>query len=52
MVSEETQPWADGNNVELDLEVAKMTENALVHQAGLTMLTTKIRMFKNALRRQ
>jgi flagellar basal-body rod protein FlgB len=52
MVIEESEPWADGNNVELDMEVAKMTENALLHQAGVTMLTTKIRMFKNALRRQ
>ncbi len=52
MVGEDSQPWADGNNVELDLEVAKMTENALVHQAGLTMLNSRIRIFKNALRRQ
>lgn len=52
IVTAESQPWGDGNNVELDLEVAKMTENALLHQAGVTMLATRIRMFKNALRRQ
>ncbi len=48
---EETQPWLDENNVELDMEVAKMTENALLYQAGANMLSSKIKMFKNALRR-
>jgi len=43
--------WEDGNNVELDMEVAKMTENAMLFQAGVSMLETKIRMFKNAYRR-
>ena len=46
-----SNPWADGNTVELDMEVAKMTENAMLFQAGISMLTTKIRMFKNAIRR-
>ncbi len=44
--------WKDRNNVELDREMAKLTENALLYEAGLSMLSTKIRMFKNALRRQ
>jgi flagellar basal-body rod protein FlgB len=48
--TDETQPWADGNNVELDQEVAKMTENAMFFQAGVTLLSKKIQMFKNALR--
>lgn len=47
---EDTQPWADKNNVELDLEVAKMTENAMLMQAGITLLTKKVQMYKNALR--
>jgi flagellar basal-body rod protein FlgB len=48
----ETQDdWSDGNNVELDMEVAKMTENSMLFQAGVSMLETKIRMFKNAFRR-
>jgi flagellar basal-body rod protein FlgB len=50
----ETEPgeqWADRNNVTLDMEVAKMTENSLLFQAALHMLSTKFRMFKNALRR-
>jgi flagellar basal-body rod protein FlgB len=46
----DTQPWADGNNVELDQEVAKMTENAMFFQAGVTLLSKKVQMFKNALR--
>lgn len=49
--AEVSQPWADGNSVELDMEVSKMTENALLFQAGMNMLSAKIRMFKNALRR-
>lgn len=50
--TESGQQWVDKNNVELDMEVAKMTENALLFQATLHMFSTKIRMFKNALRRQ
>jgi flagellar basal-body rod protein FlgB len=48
--TDDTQPWADGNNVELDQEVAKMTENAMFFQAGVTLLTKKVQMFKSALR--
>jgi flagellar basal-body rod protein FlgB len=47
---EETQPWADENNVEMDLQVAKMTENAMLYEAGVTLLKKKIQMFKSALR--
>ena len=51
-IEEEKQDaWADGNNVELDMEVAKMTENSMLFQAGVSMLETKIRMFKNSFRR-
>ncbi|MGB9715117.1 MAG: flagellar basal body rod protein FlgB [Thermodesulfovibrionales bacterium] len=46
------QQWIDRNDVELDMEVAKMTQNALLFQAAIKMLSTKIKMFKNALRRQ
>ncbi len=49
--AETDQPWLDENNVELDMETAKMTENALLYQAGANMLSSKIKMFKNALRR-
>ncbi|MGE5238707.1 MAG: hypothetical protein ACM3ON_07895, partial [Chloroflexota bacterium] len=37
-IAETGEPWVDGNTVELDLEVGKMTENALLFQAGITML--------------
>jgi flagellar basal-body rod protein FlgB len=43
--------WGDGNNVELDVEVAKMTENAVFFQTAVTLLSTNIQMFKAALRR-
>lgn len=43
--------WDDKNNVELDKEMAKMTENSILYQTGLNMLSARIRMFKNALRR-
>ena len=46
----ETQPWADQNNVEMDLEVAKMTENAMLYEAAVTVLSKRVQMFKNALR--
>jgi len=51
IVIETRQVWKDRNNVELDMEVARMTENALLFQAGITMLSAKMRMFRNALRR-
>jgi flagellar basal-body rod protein FlgB len=47
---EDTKPWADKNNVEMDQEVAKMTENAMLFEAGITLLKKKIQMFKNALK--
>lgn len=47
----EGENWDDKNNVELDKEVAKMTENAILYQTGLHLLSTRIRMFKTALRR-
>ncbi len=50
VVTLETPSWQDRNNVELDQEVAKMTENAMLYQAGVNMLQTRIRMYKNALR--
>ncbi len=47
-IIEKNLSWGDGNNVELNVEVAKMTENALVHDAALKILSTKIKMFKAA----
>jgi len=42
--------WKDQNNVELDMEVAKMTENALLYNASIRLLNTRLRMFRNAIR--
>jgi len=52
VTAETTNHWEDRNNVELDMEVAKMTENSLLYQAAIHLLSTNMRMFKNALRRQ
>lgn len=50
IITEEANKWIDKNNVELDKEMAKLTENALFYQAGITFLGTKFRMYKNAVR--
>lgn len=42
--------WGDGNNVELDMEIAKMTENGLLYETGVKLLSSKMRMFRNALK--
>ncbi len=46
---EENPSWGDANNVELNVEVAKMTENSLLHNAAVTILAKKIKMFKAAI---
>lgn len=46
---EDNLSWEDKNNVELNVEVAKMTENALLHDTAVTILSSKIRMYKNAI---
>lgn len=51
MVTYSKRPsWGDGNNVEPDMEIAEMTENALFYDASAKLLTSKIRMFKEAIR--
>ena len=52
MTLENNLIWADRNNVELDIEMAKMTENALLSEASIRLLSTKIRMFKDAVKRR
>lgn len=49
MIMERNLPWGDGNNVELNIEVAKMTENSLMHDAAVRILNAKIKMFRNAI---
>ncbi len=50
IVMETTPTWDDRNNVELDMEVAKMTENAILNQTSIKLLSTRMKMFRNALR--
>ncbi len=49
-VVDEEADWGDGNNVSLDMELAKMTENSLLYEAGAQLLSTKIKMYKNAIK--
>ncbi|MDA8086583.1 MAG: flagellar basal body rod protein FlgB [Nitrospiraceae bacterium] len=44
-------PWKDGNNVEMDKEVARMNENALLFEAGIKLLGNRMSMYSNALKR-
>jgi flagellar basal-body rod protein FlgB len=50
VVMENELSWGDRNNVELDVEVAKMTENSLRHEAALRILNSKIKMYMNAIK--
>ena len=49
-VVESDLSWGDQNNVELNVEVAKMTENSLFHNAAIKILNSKIKMYKAAIR--
>lgn len=49
-VIEERAPWEDGNNVALDMELANMTENSLLYEAGVKLLSKKLQMYKNAIK--
>ncbi len=48
----ENQSWGDDNNVELDMEVAKMTENGLLYEAAAKLLSKKMLMIKSAANRR
>lgn len=50
VITENNLSWGDGNNVELNTEVAKMTENSLRHDTAIRILNSKIRMYKTAIR--
>jgi len=49
IVIEPTASWGDKNNVELSVEIAKMTQNQLLHDAAIKILNVRIKMFKNAI---
>lgn len=50
IVAVERSVWGDGNNVALDVELANMTENALLYEAGIRLLSKKFMMYKNAIK--
>jgi flagellar basal-body rod protein FlgB len=45
----ENPSWGDRNNVELNVEVGKMQENLLTHNAAIKILNSQIKMYKNAI---
>ena len=49
IVLEDSLSWGDRNNVELNREVAKMTENQMLHDAAVKILNARIKMFKSAI---
>ncbi len=42
--------WGDGNNVELNNELAKMQENLLRHNAAIKIINKKISMYQSAIK--
>lgn len=50
VITESDPSWGDRNNVELDVEVAKMTENSLRHEAAIRILNSKIKMYMTAIK--
>jgi len=50
MVPVERSSFEDGNNVVLDMELANMTENALLYEAGVRLLSKKLMIYKNAIK--
>ncbi len=49
LIERQEEPWLDKNNVEEDEEIAKITENALLYQAGLKLLNDRFRLYKSIL---
>lgn len=47
-----TQASADGNTVEMDVERAQFSENAIHYEAGLTFITHQLKMLTSALQAQ
>ena len=46
------QPSADGNTVEMDVERAAFSENAIRYEAGLTFITGRVRTLLTAIQGQ
>ncbi|RMG03642.1 MAG: flagellar basal body rod protein FlgB [Nitrospirae bacterium] len=42
----DNSPWLDENDVEPDIEMAKITENALLNQTALRLMNERIKMYK------
>ncbi|MFO0752737.1 MAG: flagellar basal body rod protein FlgB [Thermodesulfovibrionales bacterium] len=46
----DTMPSQDGNTVNLDMEMAKVAENALLYNTATQLISMKVRMLKDVLR--
>ncbi len=47
---DKSAPWKDGNNVQIDMQVAKMDENAMLYEAGIKLLGTEMSMYQADIR--
>ena len=47
LTTDTESPWLDGNNVEEDVEMAKITENALLYQTTLRLINDRFKMYRN-----
>lgn len=52
MYRQATQPSADGNTVDMDIEQGQFAENAFYYEAGLTFLSGRIRTLQTAIQGQ
>ncbi|HEB75363.1 MAG TPA: flagellar basal body rod protein FlgB [Nitrospirae bacterium] len=46
-ITDTDAPWLDGNNVEEDVEMAKITENALLYQTAMRLINDRFKMYRN-----
>lgn len=45
----DTQPSADGNTVDMDIERSQFAENAIFYEAGITFITGRLRSMMSAI---
>ena len=50
IITKKEGAWKDGNNVELNEEIAKMTENKLMHDFYIARFSGYVKKFKMAIR--
>jgi flagellar basal-body rod protein FlgB len=48
-VDETAEPRADGNTVDIDVEMGQLTKNALLYQAASTILASRLGTLRSAI---